>query len=105
LSHQVRTFAKYLYALKKVGKAKSEMNDIDCLRLKRNYAWWLFTGTKLTFEGFRVLVKAQYCTTFMIIWHAAPGVVIQRKVWVSWKSWQNTDARRKMQSCTYNVRR
>jgi hypothetical protein len=29
------------------------MHDVDCLRLKRNYAWWLFTGTKLTYEEFQ----------------------------------------------------
>jgi hypothetical protein len=28
------------------------MNDVDCLRLKRNYAWWIFTGASLTFEEF-----------------------------------------------------
>jgi hypothetical protein len=53
LSHRVRTFAKYLYALKTMGVKKSEMNNVDCLRLKRNYAWWLFSSTKLTFEEFR----------------------------------------------------
>jgi hypothetical protein len=58
LSHRVRTFAKYLYALKTLGVGKSEMNAIDCLRLKRNYAWWLFTGTKLTFEEFRNQAKS-----------------------------------------------
>jgi hypothetical protein len=36
LSHRVRTLAKYLYALKIVAKGQSEMNDIDCLRLKQN---------------------------------------------------------------------
>ena len=44
LSHRVQYFAKYPFALKLMGKGKSEMNDIDCLRLKHNYAWWLFTG-------------------------------------------------------------
>jgi hypothetical protein len=53
LSHRVRSFAKYLYALKTLGVRKSELNAIDCLRLKCKYAWWLFTGTKLTFEEFR----------------------------------------------------
>ncbi len=53
LCHRVRTFGKYLYALKKVGKKTSEMNDVDCLRLKRNFAWWLFTGRKLTFLEFQ----------------------------------------------------
>jgi hypothetical protein len=38
LSHEVRMFAKYLYVLKTMGLAKSEMNDVDCLSLKRNYA-------------------------------------------------------------------
>ena len=52
LSHRIRTFAKYLYALKNVGKKQSEMNDVDCLRLKRNFAWWLFSGIELTFEEF-----------------------------------------------------
>ncbi len=53
LSHRVRTFAKYLYALKALSKNKSEMNDIDCLRLKRNYAWWLFSGVQLTYDEFK----------------------------------------------------
>jgi hypothetical protein len=34
LSHRVRTFAKYLYALKALSKNKSEVNAIDCLQLK-----------------------------------------------------------------------
>jgi hypothetical protein len=38
LSHRVRTFAKYVYALKNTTIGQSEMNDIDCLRLKCNYA-------------------------------------------------------------------
>jgi hypothetical protein len=29
------------------------MNNVDCLRLKRNYAWWIFTGSSLTFEEFK----------------------------------------------------
>jgi hypothetical protein len=53
LCHRVRSFAKYLYALKPLSKKKSEMNDIDCLRLKRNYAWWIFTGASLTYEEFK----------------------------------------------------
>jgi hypothetical protein len=28
------------------------MNVVDCLRLKRKYAWWLFSGQTLTFEEF-----------------------------------------------------
>jgi hypothetical protein len=53
LSHRIRTYAKYLYALKKVGRKTSEMNDVDCLRLKRNFAWWLFSGIQLSYEEFR----------------------------------------------------
>jgi hypothetical protein len=53
LSHRVRSFSKYLYALKNVSKSESEMTDIDCLRLKRNYAWWLFSGVNLTYEEFK----------------------------------------------------
>ena len=52
LCHRIRSFAKYLYALKPLSKKKSEMNDVDCLRLKRNYAWWIFTDATLTFEQF-----------------------------------------------------
>jgi hypothetical protein len=26
---------------------------VDCLRLKRNYAWWIFTGASLTYEEFK----------------------------------------------------
>jgi hypothetical protein len=53
LCHRVRTFGKYLWRLKNGGKKKSEMNVIDCLRLKRNYAWWLFSGRTLSFEEFK----------------------------------------------------
>jgi hypothetical protein len=52
-SHRIRSFAKYLYALKPLAKSKSEMNNVDCLRLKRNYAWWIFTGSSLTYEQFK----------------------------------------------------
>jgi hypothetical protein len=58
LSHRVRTFAKYLYALKNAAKKHSEMNDIDCLRMKRNYAWWLFSGVSLTYEEFAASVRS-----------------------------------------------
>jgi hypothetical protein len=49
----VRTLAKYLYALKNPGKKLSLMNDIDCLHLKRNFAWWLFSGIQLSFEDYK----------------------------------------------------
>jgi hypothetical protein len=49
LSHRVHTFPKYLYALKNIAKGQSEMNDIDFLGLKRNYAWWIFPGANLTY--------------------------------------------------------
>jgi hypothetical protein len=52
LSHRIRTFGKYVYALKNAAINTSEMNDIDALRLKRNFAWWLFTGSRLTYEEF-----------------------------------------------------
>jgi hypothetical protein len=42
-----------MYALKNVPKGQSEMNNIDCLRLKRNYAWWLFSGVNLTYANFK----------------------------------------------------
>jgi hypothetical protein len=29
------------------------MTNVDALRLKRNYAWWIFTGASLTFEEFQ----------------------------------------------------
>jgi hypothetical protein len=29
------------------------MNNVDCLRLKRNHAWWIYTGSSLTFEEFK----------------------------------------------------
>ncbi len=32
---------------------KNEMNAIDCLRLKQNYSWWLFSAVKLTYEEFK----------------------------------------------------
>jgi hypothetical protein len=53
LSHRIRSFAKYLYALKPLAKSKSEMNDVDCLRLQRNYAWWIFTGSSMLYEDFK----------------------------------------------------
>jgi hypothetical protein len=53
LCHRVRTFGKYLWNLKQGGKRKSTMNIVDCLRLKRNYAWWLFSGRTLTFDEFK----------------------------------------------------
>jgi hypothetical protein len=47
LCHRVQTFSEYLWNLKQGGKSKSDMNLFDCLRLKRNYAWWLFSGQHL----------------------------------------------------------
>jgi hypothetical protein len=29
------------------------MHDVDCLRLKQNFAWWVFTGRNLTFLEFK----------------------------------------------------
>ncbi len=29
------------------------MNNVDCLRLKRNYAWWIFTGASLAYNEFK----------------------------------------------------
>jgi hypothetical protein len=52
LSHRVRAFAKYLYALKNTTMGQSEMNDINFLRLKRNCAWWIFSGVNLTYKEF-----------------------------------------------------
>jgi hypothetical protein len=31
LCHRVRSFAKYMYAVKPLSTTKSEMNDVDCL--------------------------------------------------------------------------
>jgi hypothetical protein len=58
LCHRVRTFGKYLRALKKGGKKKSESNGVDCLRLKQNYAWWLFSGRTLTFKDFKLSCRS-----------------------------------------------
>ncbi len=58
LSHRVRTFAKYVYKLKKAAKKTSEMNGVDALRLKRNYAWWLFSGVNLTYAQFKQSAKS-----------------------------------------------
>jgi hypothetical protein len=58
LCHRVRTFGKYLWKLKGQGKKKSKMNRVDCLRLKRNYAWWLFSGRRLTFDEFEKSSKS-----------------------------------------------
>ena len=43
LCHRIRSFGKYLYAEERKTKAESQMTKVDCLRLKRNFAWWLFT--------------------------------------------------------------
>jgi hypothetical protein len=58
LCHRVRTFGKYLWRLKNLGKKKSEINVVDCLRLKRNYAWWLFSGRTLSFEEFQLSCRS-----------------------------------------------
>jgi hypothetical protein len=34
------------------------MNDIDCLRLKCNYAWWLFSSVNLTYAQFKQSAKS-----------------------------------------------
>jgi hypothetical protein len=53
LSHRVRTYGKYLWVLKNQGKKRSEMTLVDSLRLKRNFAWWLFSGINITYDQFR----------------------------------------------------
>jgi hypothetical protein len=58
LCHLVRTFGKYLWALKAAGKKRSVMNVVDCLRLKRNYAWWLFSGRRLSFTELKKSSKS-----------------------------------------------
>jgi hypothetical protein len=58
LCHRVRTFGKYLWCLKNGGKKKSEINVVDCLPLKRNYAWWLFSGRTQMFEEFKLSCKS-----------------------------------------------
>jgi hypothetical protein len=58
LCHQVRTFGKYLWNLKSDGKKKSDITVIDCMRLKRNYAWWLFSGRRLSFEEYEESSKS-----------------------------------------------
>ncbi len=58
LCHRGRTFGKYLWRLKTAGKKKSEINVVDCLRLKRNYAWWLFSGRTQTFDEFQLSCKS-----------------------------------------------
>ena len=58
LCHRVQTFRKYLWRLKDGEKKKSEINVVDCLRLKRNYAWWLFTGRTLSFEDFQLSCRS-----------------------------------------------
>jgi hypothetical protein len=58
LCHQVWRFGKYLWALKVGGKKKSKMNLVDCLRLKRNYAWCLFSGRRLTYTKFKMSLRS-----------------------------------------------
>jgi hypothetical protein len=53
LCHRVPSFGKFLWALLKTGKKKTEINVVDCLRLKRNFAWWLFPGRNQTYEEFK----------------------------------------------------
>ncbi len=33
------------------------MSVVDCLRMKRNYAWWLFSGRNLTYHEFQQSAK------------------------------------------------
>jgi hypothetical protein len=58
LCHRVRIFGKYLCHLKNEGKSKSEINVADSLQLKRNHAWWLFSGRTQTFEDFQLSYKS-----------------------------------------------
>jgi hypothetical protein len=44
--------------LKAGGKKRSVMNVVGCLRLKRNYAWWLFSGRRLSFTEFKKSAKS-----------------------------------------------
>jgi hypothetical protein len=45
--------------LKPLAKSKSEMSNVDCLRLKRIYEeWWIFMGSWLTYEQFKDLVPS-----------------------------------------------
>jgi hypothetical protein len=54
LCHRVRTtFGKYLWELKKGGLKKSEITVVDCLWLKRNYAWWLLSYRSLMYDTFK----------------------------------------------------
>jgi hypothetical protein len=57
LCHCVRTFGKYLWHLKNGGNNESKINVVDCLQLKRNYAWWLFSGRTQMFEDFQLSCK------------------------------------------------
>jgi hypothetical protein len=34
------------------------MNNVDCLRLKPNYAWWLFSGVNITHDKFKESVRS-----------------------------------------------
>jgi hypothetical protein len=47
-----------LGALKAEGKKRSVLNVVDCLRLKRSYAWWLFSGRRLSFMEFKKSAKS-----------------------------------------------
>jgi hypothetical protein len=40
------------------GKKTGEISLVDCLRLKRNYAWWLFSGRKLIYDEFKRTSKS-----------------------------------------------
>ena len=53
LCHRVRSFGKYLYVEERKAKKDSTMTKVDCLRLKRNFAWWLFTSRHDTLEEFK----------------------------------------------------
>jgi hypothetical protein len=45
-------------AWKNGQKVKSEINAVDCLQLKQNYAWWLFSGKSLSFEDFQLSCRS-----------------------------------------------
>jgi hypothetical protein len=41
-----------------VEEGRSKINVFDCLQLKRNYAWWLFSGRSLSFEDFQLSCRS-----------------------------------------------
>ena len=101
ICHWVRTFGTALWALLKRGKKTSEISLVDCLLLKRNYAWWLFSGRKLTYDKFKRTSKSPVLHHFND--HSTCGSWCKhtKKCEDELKTLKNTEAKKQMQDFTF----